>query len=257
MHIDRMRPKFWIDGICSDELNITVQGFPAFTAAEPRVTVYSIPGRNGDLTYWDGSYKNVVGEIKCFVAQTEGISDALAKINNLLAIGGYKKLILSSDLGRYRLARITNAAEIDIRMGVIAPFVLKMDCKPQRFFDGEEVVQLSGTGGVLYNPTRFTAKPIMRCYFSDATTGATTLKIENTLGTETINLGTSVAAGATWIDIDFEEKSIINSAGDALAITSAFQGVGLAGGDNTITVTTATGSDRFTQIDVTPRWWTL
>ena len=90
MLIDRTRITFWLDDVCSEDIGIRVIDFPTFTGAEKRVTKYTIPGRNGDLTYWDGSFGNVSCEINCFIVSADKIDEALTAVNGWLAGSGYR-----------------------------------------------------------------------------------------------------------------------------------------------------------------------
>lgn len=251
MLIDRTKITFWFDDVCSEDIGIRVIDFPTFTGAEKRVTTYTIPGRNGDLTYWDGSFGNVSCEINCFIVSADKIDEALTAVNGWLAGSGYKRFAISSELGRYRMARITNAADIAIRMGVIAPFTIKLDCKPQRFFDEEGTITLPSTGGTVYNPTPFTSQPIMRCFMKDQ---FTLLAEEINIGTSKVRIsGTQNLKNADWVDIDFDTKMAKNSLGNDVPVES-FESPGLAPGENSIT----TSYDSFfSGFEILPRWWTL
>lgn len=262
MLIDRTEIKFWLDDVCSDDLGIVVQGFPTFSAAEPRATLYSIPGRNGDLCVWDGSYKNISAEIKCYVANTSAVETVLAAANGWLNYGAYKKFVISSELGRYRLARVTNSAEIAIRMGVLAPFSVKLNCKPQRFYD-DDTPRVFGNSGKITNPTVFDAKPLLRCHWASGAQkgGNEFLTITNTKGTCRIGLGVLAQVPIPdYIDVDLDSLSAVTSNGYNVPLS--FEGghpVFCPGDTQFASSNSLAGSDMewFDQIDVYPRWWTL
>lgn len=245
--------KFWIDGVCNEDLGIVPQSFPKFSGAEPKVTTYSIPGRNGDLTYWDGTYSNVSVKIPCFLTDATNVETALSAVSALVADGGYHKFVISSEPGRYRMARLVAAPEINIRMMRLAPFTLEFDCKPQRWFDAEDAVTLSGTGGTIFNPTAFVSKPLMRCTFNSGN-GGVTMTITNSKGTDTVYFGV-LGSTAEWIEIDFDSKTAVLSTGEEFYIDT-FDSDGFAAGENVIAVTSVY-SDRFSSMEIIPRWWTL
>lgn len=262
MPIDRANITFWLDGVSSEELGIKVTAFPTFSGAEPRVTKYSVPGRNGDLTYWDGSYKNTAAELSCFIADASKVELALTAVNNWLRDCGYKKFVISSELGRYRKARITNAAEVAIRMGVLAPFTIKLDCKPQRFFDNETPLHYTQGGGEVYNATGFDALPLLRFYISTTTSIVTAqdIKFSNARGDFRLILNDIFRfSDAQWIDIDMEKKSAVTDTGDILSITTDPTGfpVFCAGVTAFSAGSASTSVNCFSGVDLYPRWWTL
>lgn len=245
--------KIWIDGTCNEDLGIIPQAYPTFSGAEPKVTTYAIPGRNGDLTYWDGTYSNVQVKIPCYVIDAINAEPAISAVNALVADGGYHKFVISTEPGRYRMARFLSAPDINIRAMHLAPFSLNLDCKPQRWFDSAEKIDIAGTGGTIFNPTAFVAKPVMRCTFASGN-GGVTMTITNGRGASTVYFGV-LGSDADWIDVDFESKTAALSTGEEYHIQT-FDADGLAPGLNTITITSVL-TNRFSAISVDPRWWTL
>ena len=255
MLTDKTQITFWIDEVCSNDIGIKVIGFPTFTGAEKRVTKYSIPGRNGDLTYWDGSFSNVSCEISCYIASKDRIADALSAVNNWLSGSGYLRFAISSEPGRYRMARVTNAADIGIRMGVLAPFTLLLDCKPQRFFDDESTVTIPVSGGTMYNATKFVAEPKMRCYRTAGGILAEEILVKSDSAEGVVRMThTDGVRSANYIDIDFESKAAVNDAGENIPIEK-FSTNGLSPGLNTIKSNLS--ASWFSNIEILPRWWTL
>lgn len=262
MPTDRTKITFWFDGVCSDDLGIVVSNFPVFSGAEPKVTTYSIPGRNGDLTRWDGTYKNVSADFKCYVADTSRVAEALTAINGWVSDAGYKKFVVSTEMGRYRMARITNAAEIGIRMGVIAPFTLKFDCKPQRFYEGEKP-RVFGTNGTITNLTRFNALPLLRCTIVpqiSSFAGAERISFNNALGKQVIILSAShLTAIPSYIDVDLESLTAVTDGGVNVPIYFEEGGYPkLCPGETTFSAYNSLAQSQwFSGIEILPRWWTL
>lgn len=262
MPIDRANITFWFDGVSSEELGIRVIDFPTFSGTEPRVTKYSVPGRNGDLTYWDGSYKNTNVELSCFVVDADKVELALTAVNNWLRNCGYRKFVISSELGRYRMARITNAAEVAIKMGVLAPFTIKLDCKPQRFFDDETPLLYTEGSGEVYNATGFDALPLLRCYISTTASIVTAqgITFSNARGDFRIILSDIARySDAQWIDIDLETQNAVTDSGETLSITTdptSFP-VFCAGTTNFSYGSESVAIQWWSRIELYPRWWTL
>lgn len=261
MHTDRSHITFWIDDVCNDDLGIRVNSFPSFSGAEPRITKYSIPGRNGDLTYWDGSFKNIDAEISCYIADVSKAEFLLTAVNNWMTNCGYRKFVISSEPQRYRMARIKNAADIAIRMGILAPFALELDCKPQRFFSDETPLHFSGGNGAAYNHTGFPSSPLMRCYLTENVSAAGTQYINfgNDTGEYRLLISAGTLSGARWIDVDTELKCAITDTGENLAITTDSTGFpSFCSGKTELSWgNSLTTMDWFASIEVYPRWWTL
>ena len=258
MHIERTRVTFWLDGVCSADLGIVVQGFPTFGGSAPRVTKYDVPGRTGDLLYWDGSYKNVDGEIKCYLADTEDVERAISAAASWMAVGGYHKLTLSNELGRYRMARITNAAEIAIKMGVLAPFTIKLDCKPQRFYE-DDAPRIFGVSGTVVNELPFASAPLMRCMWASGASKAGTEEIKFVHGDKQCRaLLSSPPAVPTYIDVDLEARCAVTSAGANVPIYFEGGYPLLKQGETTFTCSNSlAGTNWFSAVHLYPRWWTL
>lgn len=258
MPTSRSMVTFWFDGVCSDDLGIVVSSFPVFSGAEPKVTKYSVPGRNGDLTYWDGTYKNVSVELKCYIADVSKIETALTAVNDWLADIGYKKLVISTELGRYRMARITNAAEIGIMMGVIAPFTIKLDCKPQRFYD-DETPRVFGTSGTIVNPTRFNALPLLRCQMAssaESIAGVEFIHFLNALGESKVGL--TLSSRPFYIDIDLESRRAVTNTGENVPLRLESDYPMLCPGETSFSTSNSLAQvEWFSSITIFPRWWTL
>lgn len=261
MPIDRANITFWIDGVSSEELGIKVSEFPTFSGAKPRVTKYSIPGRNGDLTYWDGSYENTSVEISCFVIDAAKVELALTAVNGWLTDCSYRKFVISSEPGRYRMARITNAAEIAIKMGVLAPFAIELDCKPQRFFASETPLLYTSDTGEVYNATGFDALPIMRCYFAENAniSGTGVIQFSNSYGKFRLLIPNTGLSGSEWLEIDMETKSARNDAGESISVTTDSTGFPtFCNGVTTFSIGNSMAAIVwFSKIELYPRWWTL
>ena len=163
-----MEQYFWIDGRRNDELGITLQSPIEFSKPVPCVVSQHIPGKNGDLHYWDGSYENITGTAKCF-ALGNSPENAIMNINSLfLASPGYHRLEVSSEPGFFRLARIKKGPETNIRCNVLAPFSIEFDCMPQRWdINGEFAHIIHAYAEVrtfeftIVNPYQFLAKPLL------------------------------------------------------------------------------------------------
>ena len=116
---------------------------------------------------------------------------------------------------------------------------LTFDCMPQRWLLSGDAQQTFTSNGTIYNPTLYTAKPLIRAYGT---------------GSMTIN-GTTVqiTSANQYTDIDCELmdafKGSTNCNGNIVLTNGKFPT--LAPGMNNIT------KSGITSLVITPKWWTL
>jgi len=222
-------------------VGIRLQKPVTFSAPVPNVDTVSVPGRNGDLTFFRGSYGNVTGQAKCFALEPDRVDRALNAIAKwCLYSPGYHRLAVSNEPDIYRLARVTAGPQTEIRMRRLAPFDLTFDCKPQKFFvSGEWPITLDAPGN-LYNAHGFDALPRITVYGSGAgnlSVGDVVVQIKKLDGELTLDS-----------DIQNAYKGTLNKNGDI----SAGEFPVLRPGKNYIGWT---GGIR--RVEIIPRWWTL
>lgn len=228
---------FVFDGVSSEHVGMVLQGPPKFSAPTPKLTVVSVPGRNGDLVFPDGSYNNVECEVPCYVLHGQ-VFDASAAVNNWLSVHTYRRLQFDGDEQAYRMAYVENGAEIASRLRLLNPFGVKFNCKPQRFLvSGDHSFSMSsgnfdnpGMGGV----------PLVRVVGSGA-------------GTVTIN-GYAVTINSIdgYVDIDSDTQNAYKGTVNKNSTISCDEFPVLVPGRNTVSLT---GS--LTSVQITPRWYTL
>lgn len=152
---------FWLDGACCSDYGIKLQGPVEFDSPTPKISIVTVPGRNGDLHFYEGAFNNVSGRVNCFALQ-HGVAQRLPQITKwLLLKQGYRRLETSDEPNIYRLARISNGPETAIRLKTLAPFSIEFDCKPQRFLKSGEYPLKLDVSKTLYN-TGFPALPLIR-----------------------------------------------------------------------------------------------
>lgn len=153
--------KFWFDGKDSEQMGIKLQSPVTITGAIPRLERVSVPGRNGDIIYFDGSYDNRSGVASCFALKKHNVMQNVTRINNwLLSSYEYKELVIPEDKDHFFLASVTNGAEINTRLSMLAPFNINFTCRPERFLrSGKKEILLQD--GFIVNPTQFPAYPLI------------------------------------------------------------------------------------------------
>ena len=245
--------EIWFNGKSNADFGIKLQGDLQISAAVPNVEVVSIAGRNGDLVYADGTFKNRTATVSGYIYRKDMVKAVYGHIVEWLFDGGngYKKLVTSDDLEHFMLARVKNAAEVVDRIRRLLPFEIVFDCKPQRFLvSGEEKIELFYNTRV-ENPTIFTTKPLYKIYGSGS-------------GYLTVN-GSGVNAGQGGLDIYnlidyiyYDAESDVAWYDKALEEgelppTARIDGdLSFGKGENYLTYT-----GDIVKVEVIPRWWEL
>ena len=159
---------FYLDGIDARSAGIQLQAPIQFSEAVPVVEAQTIPGRNGDLIFYTGSYENRGASASCFCLQND-VEKAISSASRfLMGKKGYRRLETSDDPDHYWMARVENSPAIDMRVRTLSPFDISFDCKPQRFLkSGEHPFEITGTG-FIFNQYGQTALPLISVYGSGA-----------------------------------------------------------------------------------------
>jgi phage-related protein len=161
---------FYLDGVDARSAGIYLQSPVSFSEAVPVVEAQTIPGRNGDILFYTGSYENRSGSASCFCLQKD-VEKAVSSAGKFLTEKrGYRRLETSNDPDHYWMARVENSPQIAMRLRTLAPFEIGFDCKPQRFLkSGESPVVFTSNGsmfnGSIFNPYGQAALPLVVVYF--------------------------------------------------------------------------------------------
>lgn len=233
---------FWIDGQRCDDVGIQLQGPVTFSSAAPKLSTISVPGRNGDLHFYEGSFSNVMGEVSCFVLQKIRANEALNAITKwTLLYPGYHRLEVSDEPEHFREARVISGPENEMRAHILAPFRLSFDCKPQKFLkSGQRAIHLQQSGQVLRNPG-FTSLPLLIVHGS----GPATLSVGDIVVQFSKDFGGSIT-------LDCETQNAYNGYQNKNSVIDAPIFPNLPSGESSIS-----WEGGITRIDITPRWWTL
>lgn len=171
---------FTLDGVSASSKGIKLCRPISFSAAVPRMQTIQIPGRSGDLHINEGAFNARTGSVDCFVIDViNGSSAKMAEVAAfLLSNTGYRKLTTPDDPEHYWIARVSNAAQIASRLGILAPFSIEFDCQPFRYTqDAETIITYVSGSTVITNTTLFDAFPLL--YITATGAGA----ISNSNGT--------------------------------------------------------------------------
>lgn len=218
-------------------MGIEAEDFFEVGEAVPNVEQFSVPGRSGNLTYWDKTYANRTITAPSFLA-SEALHRDVATINEwLLSSQTYDKLILSNDQEHFFLARATQGISENVRANLLTPFYIEFDALPQKYLiSGEKEY---AAGAKIYNPTKFDAFPIWKINVQD------TVQL-------IVNGRTATITGVSGtVILDTESGISINGAGENVNSHVSFtDDLVLSPGYNEITISGGT-------LRYIPRWWTL
>ena len=160
---------FIFDGIDSKGFGVYITGSGVYNAPERDIEVIEVPGRNGAYILDKGRFLNTTLTYHAGMFGTEpgDFAEGIRKLRNALASRrGYCKLVDEYNPLEYRMAMYRGGLEVDPAAingeNMAAQFDIVFECKPQRFLiQGDEPVAVS-SGGKLYNPTLFEARPLLK-----------------------------------------------------------------------------------------------
>ena len=234
------RNYFVFDGKPSTDFCAFVATSNAWDGAAHDDTSVEIPGRNGALVYSNGRWRNFEMTVTAYIPK--GMQTNVDGLRGYLSnhYGKYYRYEESVKPDEYRLARYVGPFSLSASDRVGAAFDLVFDCKPQRFLKSGELPATLTAAGKVYNPTRFPAKPLVRCYGSG--------------GTVTIN-GTpvTVTGCSAYADIDCELMEVYEGTASRNGTTVLVNGEfpALDPGENAVSFS------GWSRVEITPRWWSI
>ena len=228
-------------GKSTNDYGIWISGEGTYGAPERNVQTQEVPGKNGNLLFDMGNFKNIT--VKYPAAIKMDMPSRLRDFVNYAGSQiGYQRLEDTYHPYEYRMAKFVSKMSVDTAgyMNRSGKFNLEFDCKPQRFLkSGEDPIEFTASGK-LYNRTEFESKPLLRVYGS----GAGTVSI----GSETI----SITAINEFVDIDCEIMDAFKGATNCNGNVSFTDDIILGAGENNIAFT-----GNITKVVITPRWWII
>lgn len=240
-------PKHYIvfDGKNLADWGLHLSGTGVFNSPERDIDTVEVPGRDGDLSFDNGRFKNVsITYTGSIIGDDE--YDFIRKMQSLRSYVssriGYKRLEDTYHPEEFRLAQFTEGFDVDEVMLQGGEFDLEFDCKPQRFLKtGEETLVFTASGS-FFNDTFFPAKPLIRVYgsgqFFIGDYGVTVTKPNN----------------VDYVDVDSDMQDCYCEAQNcnSSVVLSLNKFPVLEPGENKLSI----GSG-ITQINITPRWYVI
>lgn len=231
---------FYLDGIDARSVGIQLQAPVSFSEAVPVAEAQTIPGRNGDIVFYTGSYENRSGSASCFCLQKD-VEKAISSAGRfLMGKMGYRRLETSDDPDHYWMARVKNSPRIEQRLRTLAPFEISFDCKPQRFVKAGENSVVFTSSGSLFNQYGQIALPFI---------------ILHGQGTGRLTIGNCVVDvkaldGILYLDSD--KQNAYNDDGTQNLNINAPVFPTLPDGETQIAF-----SGGIEKVEIVPRWWEL
>lgn len=200
------------------------------------VTTQSVPGKNGDLIFDDGRYEPVPLSFDCIIdSDSSEMYDAL--IDFLAADKTYHRLEMLSDRAHYRMAYFDKASGQECsEMFSQIKFTLEFVAKPQRFLKSGDIWT---DASVLFNPTRYTALPLIRAVGASGSIG---------IGEDTVTISSN---SLDYIDIDCGIMNAYCGAINANGYVSVTDYPTLQPGKNGV------AKSKLSSVKVKPRWWEI
>lgn len=233
-----MRQYLVYGGHLSSEFGLYISGEGTFNAPERDVEKVTIPGKNGDLTIDNGRFSNISVEYPAYIHERFRFFSGAAR-DWLLASAGYQRLEDSYHPEFFRMARFSGPLDFDVRfLSFSGECTLTFDCLPQRFDKRGEIPVVFLAAGQIVNPYRYPALPLIRVYGTSGTlsVGGTVIQISSI---------------DEYVDLDSETQNAYKGATNCNGNISAADFPVLTG------TTGISFEGGITQVQVTPRWWTL
>ena len=237
MGVNECELKF--DGISSRDIGLTVESYPQSYMPQKDVQTQSVPGRDGDLLYDYGTYRNYTQSYTVhwrYVQRDARISEWLYK-------QGYRRLEDSFHPEHYRMAYYTGKSNVDNRMQVLKRASISFDCKPQWFRKSGEFGIDIQNGQVLVN-SGMESKPLITVKGSSGYV---------TVGDRRLLLS-SIPRDGIVIDCDVQDAYSIDKNTNLNSLVTLMDGQFpvLVPGQNKVSFTSGIDS-----VKIVPRWWDL
>lgn len=250
------------NGVRSDNKSfaapILVEHQPKYKYPEREYEVTHIPGRNGDLVIDRGSYMNVQREYElAFGDEIEGQYTEMANdLSSWLHSGkGYLRLEDTYEPDYYRLAMYKEEGDIENILHSAGRITINFECKPQRYLKtGDSVLTYTSSQQIIQNPTKHTARPVVKVYGS----GEGTISFIPITNNGTVESNITISNIDSYVIIDSElydcykesSSGSINKNSTIRFNKGSFPELG-AGNSRLMF------SGGITKVEVTPRWWTI
>lgn len=250
-YMTTQKGKFFFDGKCSDDYGIIISKVPTLSRPQRKFEVYQVPGRSGSIIEQYDAWDDIqVSYNVWFADEYFKVADAQKQAREIVAwlygAKGYVRLEDDFEPEYFRLAYFTGPIDIETDLCRYGSATITFTCRPERYLkSGEKWVTVpSNSAQTILNPTKFTAKPLIKITASDDG------QCGGTFGTGNILLTIT-----DYLFIDCETQDVYRQSAENK--NNCFVGTipTLTSGENLINLRDLTAT--ISKIEVQPRWWTL
>lgn len=184
-------------GEVSSDYGMVVAEAPSFERPTRKQSVYTVPGRMGDVVFQQDAWNDVARTYQVWLAD-DAEKDLVDQVDAfeawLNSQKGYQRLEDSFEPDVFRLAYYSGGIGVSNHIMQYGEATLTFTCRPERFYKSGEQPVTVVNGDKVNNPTRFASKPLIH--------------IEGS-GTVTISCGgkTMSASVTDYINIDCEQMN--------------------------------------------------
>ena len=237
-------------GIRSDERYLIIEHHPGRTLPKRKYNIQAIPGGSMDYAIEEAedAFSNYNQTYTAFLdAKAPGLQQVSRGLAEwLLSKPGYQRLEDSYDPDVYRMALYTGGEDFINIMNEYGRGNLTFNCAPKRYYKSGETPITLVDGDVLYSPSVFHAKPILKItgngtgqiYYERKDGSGVTFEIEGVNGTVTVDVERHTARYANGTSLNTKVKS-------------AYENLILD------TETQIGWNDKVSSVVMIPRWWTI
>lgn len=184
-------------GEASSDYGMVVAEAPSFERPTRKQSVYTVPGRMGDVVFQQDAWNDVARTYQVWMADDadKSLVDTVDAFEAWLnSQKGYQRLEDSFEPDVFRLAYYSGGIGVSNHIMQYGEATLTFTCRPERFYKSGEQPVTVVNGDKINNPTRFASKPLIH--------------IEGS-GTVTITCGgkTMSASVTDYINIDCEQMN--------------------------------------------------
>lgn len=229
-------------GKSSQDLGIVIEKAPNISRPARKFTTYTIPGRSGDIIEPQNAWSNYIQSYSIWAG---GYTDGSAQLSMsaisawLLSPQGYQRLEDNFEPDIFREAYFAGPIEAEDILSQVGKCEIQFNCKPQRYLKIGEKTKTCSSGDVIFNPTQFEAKPLIKVYGS----GNASISI---------NGSTLTITGMTdYLYIDCETMDIYRQTSENKNSLVSGQFPTLAPESNTIVYT------NLSSVEITPRYFII
>ena len=157
-----MTEGFMFGGRSTREFDMHVESYPTQKTAARKLETIQVPGRSGALHLLQEAFANYTQEYSCYFHGTQDMPKQAHDVKGwLMGAGANARLEDEYDPEHFRLATFIGPMDIENTLNRYGRCVVAFDCAPQAYLKSGELPIDFENPGQLYNPTQFSALPMI------------------------------------------------------------------------------------------------